>query len=123
VIATLSFRFNLPRQIAGLLLFVCYLAASDGLAADAAAPALEGPGLEAFVLEASVSLTAIQRTQSDPKIKAGHYLDAAEAAVRFQGVSSDNKVSEQSRRQLPVRRAESRAIPGQEGQAACRKLR
>jgi hypothetical protein len=116
VIATLSFRFGLSRQIAGLLsFFLCYLAASDGLAVDAVAPPLEGSGLEAFVLEASVSLTAAQRTQFDPKITAGHYLGAAEAAVRFQGVPSDNKVSEQSRRQLPVRRAESRARPSQEG--------
>jgi hypothetical protein len=115
VIATLSFRFDLSRQIAGLLIYICYLAASDGLAAGAVAPQLEGSVLEAFVLEASVSLTAAQRTQFDPKITAGHYLGAAEAAVRFQGVPSDNKVSEQSRRQLPVRRAESRVRPSQEG--------
>ena len=76
---------------------------------------LEGSGLEVFVLEASVSLTATQRRQSDPKITAGHYLGPTKAAVWFQGVSSGNKVSEESRCQLPVRRAESRAIPGQEG--------
>jgi hypothetical protein len=97
VIATLSFRFDLPRQIAGVLLFICYLAASEGLAADAVAPPLEDSVLEATVLEASVSLTAARRTRSDPKIAAGHYLDAAEAAVRFQGVSSGKKVSEESR--------------------------
>jgi hypothetical protein len=45
--------------------FICYLAA--GLVADAVTPPLERSGLEAFVLEASVSLTAAQRTQSDPK--------------------------------------------------------
>ena len=47
--------------------FICYLAASDGLVADAVAPPLQRSGLEAFVLEASVSLTAAQRTQSDLK--------------------------------------------------------
>jgi hypothetical protein len=80
-----------------VLLFICYLAASEGLAADAVAPPLEDSVLEATVLEASVSLTAARRTRSDPKIAAGHYLDAAEAAVRFQGVSSGKKVSEESR--------------------------
>jgi pimeloyl-ACP methyl ester carboxylesterase len=84
--------------MAGLLLFVCYLAASDGFAADAVAPPLEGSLLEATVLEANMSLTAARRTRSDPRISVGHYLDAAEAAVRFQSVSSGNKaVSEESR--------------------------
>jgi hypothetical protein len=40
VIATLSFRFDLSRQIAGLLFFICYLPASDSLAADVVAPPL-----------------------------------------------------------------------------------
>jgi hypothetical protein len=97
VIATLSFRFDLFRQIAGLLFFICYLATSDGLAADAVVPPLKGSVLEAPVLEASVSLIAARKTRSDPRIAAGHYFDAAEAAVLFQGVSSDNKVSEESR--------------------------
>jgi hypothetical protein len=105
VVAILSFRFDLSRQLAGLLIFICYLPASDGLAADAVTPALARSRLEAFVWQASVSLTAAQRTQSDPKNKAGHYLGAAEAAVRFLGVASD-KVREESRGQLPVRRAE-----------------
>ena len=97
MIATSFFRFGWPHHMAGLLLFICYLAASDGLAADAVAPPLEGSLLEATVLEASVSLTAARRTRSNPRIAVGHYLDAAEAAVRFQGASSGNKVSEESR--------------------------
>jgi hypothetical protein len=97
VIATLSFRFDLPRQMAGLLLFICYLAASHGLAADAVAPPLEGAALEATVLEAGISLTEARRTRSNPRVAAGHYLDAAEAAVRFQSVSSGKRLSDESR--------------------------
>jgi hypothetical protein len=111
VVAIFSFQFDLSPQLAGLLILICYFPASDGLAADAVAPALERLGLEAFVLQASVSLTAAQRTQSDPKIKAGHYLVAAEAAVRFLSVLAD-KVSEGSRCQLPVRHAASDARKG-----------
>jgi pimeloyl-ACP methyl ester carboxylesterase len=83
--------------MAGLLLLICYLAVSDGHAAEAAAPSLEGSALEAIVLEASVSLTEARRTRSNPRTAVGHYLDAAEAAVRSQSFSSGGKVAEDGR--------------------------
>jgi hypothetical protein len=55
VIATVSFRCGLPRQMAGLLLFICYMAGSDGLATDAVAPPLEGSVLEASCIFAAGS--------------------------------------------------------------------
>jgi hypothetical protein len=97
VIATLSFRFGMSCQIAGLVLFICYFKACGGLAADAVAPALKGLVLEAIV--------------------AGDDLDAAEAAAFFQGVSSGNKMSKERRWQPPVRRERNQA---RKGKADCR---
>ena len=91
------FRFRLPRQIAGLLLLLYYLAVSDGRAADSVAVPPEGSAAEAIVSQARLSLAEARKTQSDPRTAVGHYLDAADAAVRSVGVSSGNEVTEEAR--------------------------
>src|SRR5271157_846010 len=90
-----TFRVGLPCQIAGLLLLLCYLAVSDGRAADKAT--LPPEGSDAIVSEARLSLAEARKTQSDPRAAVGHYLDAADAAVRSVGVSSGNEVTEEAR--------------------------
>src|SRR5271165_5114663 len=87
-----TFRVGLPCQIAGLLLLLCYLAVSDGRAADKVT--LPPEGSDAIVSEARLSLAEARKTQSDPRTAVGHYLDAAitaDAAVRSAGVSSGNE--------------------------------
>ena len=44
-----------------------------------------------------MSLAEARKTQSDPRTAVGHYLDAADAAVRSVGVSSGNEVTEEAR--------------------------
>jgi hypothetical protein len=80
-----TFRVGLPCQIAGLLLLLCYLAVSDGCAADKVT--LPPEGTDAIVSEARLNLAEARKTQSDPRTAVGHYLDAADAAVRSAGVS------------------------------------
>ena len=92
-----TFRFGLPCQIAGLLLLLCYLAVSDGRAADQGGAAAGRFGSDAIVSEARLSLAEARKTQSDPRTAVGHYLDAADAAVRSVGVSSGNEVTEEAR--------------------------
>ena len=89
------FRFGLPRHIAGLLLFMCCLAVSDGRAAGPVTPPPEGS--DAIISEARASLAEARKTQSDPRAAVGHYLDAADAAVRSAGVSSGSEVTEEAR--------------------------
>ena len=90
------FRFGLPRQVAGLLLILCYLAVSDGRAADSVGVPPEGSAAEAIVSQARLSLAEARKTQSDPKTAVGHYLDAADAVVRSLGVSSGNEAEARS---------------------------
>src|SRR5271166_4539765 len=90
-----TFRFGLPRQMAGLLLLLCYLAVYDGYAADAAALPPEGSAPEAILSEARLSLAEARKTQSDPRTAVGHYLEAY-AAVRSLGVSSGNEAEARS---------------------------
>jgi hypothetical protein len=85
------FRFGLPRQIAGLLLLLYYLAMSDGRAADSVAVPPAGSAPEAIISQARLSLAEARKTQSDPRAAVGHYLDAADAAVRSVGLSSGNE--------------------------------
>ena len=92
-----TFRFGVPRQIVGLLLILCYLAVSDGSAAGAVALPPEGSAAEAIVSQARSSLAEARKTQSDPRTAVGHYLDAADLAVRSVGVSSGNEVTEEAR--------------------------
>src|SRR6266481_5263053 len=73
-----------------LLLLYC-LAVSDGRAADSVAVPPEGSAPEAIVSQARLSLAEARKTQSDPRTAVGHYLDAADAAVRSMGVSSGNE--------------------------------
>jgi hypothetical protein len=69
---------------------------SDGRAADSAAVPPEGSAPEAFVSQARLSLAEARKTQSDPRTAVGHYLDAADAAVRSLGVSSGNEAEARS---------------------------
>jgi hypothetical protein len=85
------FRFGLPRQIAGLLLLLYCLAMSDGRAADSVAVPPAGSAPEAIISQARLSLAEARKTQSDPRAAVGHYLDAADAAVRSVGLSSGNE--------------------------------
>ena len=87
---------GLPRQIAGLLLLLCCLAVFEGRAADAVAVPPEGSAPEAIVSQARLSLAEARKTQSDPRTAVGHYLDAADAAVRSVGVSSGNEAEARS---------------------------
>jgi hypothetical protein len=70
---------------------------SHGRAADAVAvPPPEGSAAEAIVSQARLSLAEARKTQSDPKTAVGHYLDAADGAVRSLGVSSGNEAEARS---------------------------
>jgi hypothetical protein len=84
-----TFRFGVPCQIAGLLLLLYCLAVSNGRTADAVALPPSAP--EAIVSQARLSLAEARKTQSDPKTAVGHYLDAADGAVRSLGVSSGKR--------------------------------
>src|SRR5271165_2068384 len=66
-----TFRFGLPCQIAGLLVFLCSLAVTDGRAADKVT--LPPEGSDANVSEARLSLAEARKTQSDPRTAVGHY--------------------------------------------------
>jgi hypothetical protein len=92
-----TFRFSLPRQVAGLLLLLYCLAVSDGRAADSVAVPPESSAPDAIISQARSSLAEARKTQSDPRTAVGHYLDAADAAVRSVGVSSGNEVTEEAR--------------------------
>lgn len=92
-----KFRFRFKREIIGLLLILCCLALDDARAVDAVTLRTEGPTPEAIVSGARLSLAAARKTQSDPKAAVGHYLDAADAAVRSVGGSSGNEVNEEAR--------------------------
>jgi pimeloyl-ACP methyl ester carboxylesterase len=87
-------QFGLPREIAGLLLLLYCLAASDGHAADSVTVPPEGSASEAIISQARLSLAEARKTQSDPRIAVGHYLDAAVQSV---GVSTRNDVTEEAR--------------------------
>ena len=90
------FQFGLPRQVAGLLLLLYCLSVPDGRAADAAAMPPESSAPEAILSEARLSLAEARKTQSDPRTAVGHYLDAADSAVRSLGVSSGNEAEARS---------------------------
>jgi hypothetical protein len=92
-----TFRFDLPRQVAGLLLLLCCLAVSDGRAVGAAALPPEGSAHEAILSQARLSLAEARKTQSDPRTAVGHYLDAADTVVRSVGLSSGNEAAEEAR--------------------------
>ena len=84
-------------SLAGLLLLLCYLAVFDGRASGAAALPPEGSASEAIVSEARLSLAEARKTRSDPRTAVGHYLDAADAAVRSVGLSSGNEEAGEAR--------------------------
>jgi hypothetical protein len=92
-----TFRFGLPHQMAGLLLLFCYLAVSDERAAGEVGLPPEGSAAEAIVSQAGLSLAEARKTHSDPRTAVGHYLDAADSAVRSVGLSSGNQVTEEAR--------------------------
>ena len=83
--------------LAGLLLILCYLAVSEGRAADSAAVPPEASAPEAIISQARLSLAEARKTQSDPRTAVGHYLDAEDAAVRSAVLSSPNEVTEEAR--------------------------
>ena len=91
------FQFGLPRQIAGLLLLLYCLSVPDGRAADLVAVPPGGSASETTISEARLSLAEARKTQSDPRTAVGHYLDAADAAVRSAVLSSPNEVTEEAR--------------------------
>src|ERR1700737_636620 len=92
-----TFRFGLPREATWLLLLLCCLTVSQGRAADKVALPPEGSAPEAIISEARLSLAEARKTQADPRTAVGHYLDAADAAVRSVGPSSGNGVTEEAR--------------------------
>jgi pimeloyl-ACP methyl ester carboxylesterase len=96
IIKTTS-KFGVPGQIAGLLLLLSCLAVSDGRATDSAALPPDDSPPQAIVSEARLSLAEARKTRSDPRIAVGHYLDAADAAVRSVGASSGNEATEEAR--------------------------
>jgi pimeloyl-ACP methyl ester carboxylesterase len=89
-------QFGLPGQIAGLILLLACLAVSDGRATDSAAVPPDGSAPQAIVSKARLSLAEARKTQSDPRTAVGHYLDAADAAVRSVGLSG-NEATEEAR--------------------------
>jgi hypothetical protein len=91
-----TFQFGLPCKIAGLLLLLYCLSAPDGRAADLVAPPPGGSPSETIISEARLSLAEARKTQSDPKTTVGHYLDAADAAVRSVSGSSGNEAEARS---------------------------
>ncbi len=92
-----TFRFGLPREATGLVLILFCLTVLDGRAADSAGLPPNGTTSQAIVSNARLSLAEARKTQSHPKTAVGHYLDAADAAVRSVGLSSGNEVAEEAR--------------------------
>jgi hypothetical protein len=92
-----TFRLGLPCVVTALLLLLCCLILPNGRAADAVTPPSEGSAPEAIVSKARMSLAEARKTRSDPRTAVGHYLDAADAAVRTVGLSSENEVTEEAR--------------------------
>jgi hypothetical protein len=69
---------------------------SDGRAADSVGVP-EGSAAEATVSQARLSLAEARKTQSDSRTAVGHYLDAADTAVRSVSVSSGYETNEEAR--------------------------
>src|SRR5258708_1988273 len=90
-------RFGLSDQLARLLLLFSCLAVSHGRATDSAAVPPDVSAPQAIVSEARLNLAEARKTQSDPRIAVGHYLDAADAAVRSVGRSPGNEGTEEAR--------------------------
>ncbi len=88
-------RLIFPSKVVGLILFLCSLGLSGGLAANVGTP--QGSAPDALVSEARLSLAEARKTASDPKTSVGHYLDAADAAVRSVGKTSGNATNEEAR--------------------------
>jgi hypothetical protein len=93
----ISIRLASPDSLAWLLLLLCYLAVPDGRAANPMVVPQKGSTPETIVSQARLSLAEARKTQSDPKTAVGHYLEAADAAVRSMGVSSSNEAAEEAR--------------------------
>jgi hypothetical protein len=70
---------------------------SDERAAGEVGLPPEGSAAEAIVSQAGLSLAEARKTHSDPRTAVGHYLDAADSAVRSVGLSSGNQVTEEAR--------------------------
>jgi pimeloyl-ACP methyl ester carboxylesterase len=90
-------QLGLPGHISVLLFLLSCLAVSHGHATDSAAVPPDVSAPQAIVSEARLSLAEARKTQSNPRIAVGHYLDAADAAVWSVGRSPGNEVTEEAR--------------------------
>ena len=85
-----TIRIDLPGKIIGLLFLFSGISVSGGRATNRM-PSANTP---AIVSEARLDLAEAQKTRSDPRTAVGHYLDAADGALRVMGSSSPSERSE-----------------------------
>jgi hypothetical protein len=78
--------------VAPLFLTLCCLAICSGRAADTVSS--EASGSETIVAEARLSLAEARKTHSNPRTAIGHYLQAADGAMRAVNESPVNQASE-----------------------------
>ena len=82
--------FDLPGKIIGLLFLFGGASVSGAQVTDR----LPSASTQAIVSEARLNLAEARKTHSDPGTAAGHYLEAADDALRVMGSSSPNERSE-----------------------------
>ena len=80
----------LPRQIIALLVLFIGISVSGGRATDR----MPSANTQAIVSEARLNQAEARKSKSDPRAAVGHYLEAADGALRVMGSSSPNERSE-----------------------------
>jgi hypothetical protein len=85
-----TIRIDRPRQIIGLLFLFSGLSVSGVRATDR----MPSASTQAIVSEARLNLAEARKNRSDPRTAVGHYLEAADGAVRVLDSSSPNERNE-----------------------------
>ena len=85
-----TIRIDPVLKMLGLLLLFCSVAVSSGHATDRI-PAADS---QAIISAAKLNLAEARKTNSDPRTAVGHYLEAAEMALRVASSSSADQRSE-----------------------------
>ena len=85
-----TIRIDRPRQIIGLLFLFSGLSVSGVRATDR----MPSASTQAIVSEARLDLAEARKNRSDPRTAVGHYLEAADGALRVMDSSSPNERNE-----------------------------
>ena len=85
-----TIRIDLVLKMLGSLLLFCGVAVSGGYAAGL----MPAANNQAMISAAKLNLAEARRTNSDPRTAVGHYLEAADSALRAAGGSSADQTSE-----------------------------